>query len=112
MQTLTCNGKMDNQELNTGKIETLLCKIENHLFLLKTTFNLEEAADYLHVSKSFLYKLTSQNKIAHYKPSGKLVYFEKNELDGWILQNRITPQSEITAEAALRVTIGKRGKHA
>ena len=58
-----------------------LTKIEN---LLKgqteKPLPLEEAARYLDVSKSHLYKLTSSHKIPHYKPQGKRVYFAKSEL--------------------------------
>lgn len=70
---------------------------------------LEEAATYLHVSKSYLYKLTSTNRIPYYKPSGKLVFFDKRELDQWILQNRVKPQSEIEAESISHVALGKVG---
>ena len=56
----------------------------------------EEAADYLGLSKSYLYKLTSANKIPHYKPQGKRVYFAKVELDTWLLRNPIkTPNQNL-----------------
>ena len=32
---------------------------------------LNEAAQYLDISKSYLYKLTCSNKIPHYKPNGR-----------------------------------------
>lgn len=49
----------------------------------------EEATSYLRVSRSYLYKLTSAGSIPHYKPEGKIIYFEKSELDDWIFRNRI-----------------------
>jgi len=52
----------------------------------KTVLNMEEAARYLNVSKSYLYKLTSTNKIPHYSPGRKLIYFKKEELELWITQ--------------------------
>jgi excisionase family DNA binding protein len=48
-----------------------------------------EAHEYLGVSLSYLYKLTSQNKIPHYKPNGKMIYFSKIELDNWIKKNPV-----------------------
>lgn len=72
---------------------------------------LEEAATYLNVSKSYLYKLTSTNRIPFYKPSGKLVFFDKRELDQWILQNRVRPQSEIEAESISHVALGRDGQN-
>jgi len=95
------------------EIISRLDSIESILLNLNSKpLNLEETADYLHVSKSYLYKLTSQNKIPYYKPSGKLVYFDKKELDAWILQNRITPQTEIQEAAISHVSFGRKVKNA
>jgi len=46
--------------------------------------NFVEAAQYLSISQSHLYKLTGQRKIPCHKPSGKYLYFFKSELDEWI----------------------------
>ena len=46
--------------------------------------NVTQASQYLGISNSQLYKLTSQKKIPCYKPSGKYLYFFKYELDLWI----------------------------
>ena len=60
------------------------------------TFN--EAADYLGLSKSFLYKLTSSNRVPCYKP-GKKLYFRKSELNAWILRNPVKTTGAIEQEA-------------
>ena len=65
----------------------------------KEVLNLKEAARYLNMSCSHLYKLTSAKEIPHYKPRGKQVYFEKRELDKWLLQNRQTTKAEIEQAA-------------
>ena len=57
--------------------------------LIEKPFTFEEASEYLQISKSYLYKLTSTKQILHYKPNGKLIYFIKDELDDWIMQNQI-----------------------
>ena len=49
--------------------------------------NFNQAAQYLSISHSHLYKLTSQRKIPFHKPSGKYLYFFKHELDAWIRRN-------------------------
>lgn len=46
-----------------------------------------EACAYTGFSKSYLYKLTSAGRIPHYKPEGKRLYFDKGELDKWLLRN-------------------------
>lgn len=50
--------------------------------------NLVEAAKYLSISQSNLYRLTSQRKIPSHKPNGKYLYFFKEELDNWIKRSR------------------------
>lgn len=52
-------------------------------------FTLREAAEYLDLSPSYVYKLTSTRRLPHYKPSGKRIYFLKADLDAYLLQNRV-----------------------
>lgn len=44
----------------------------------------KQACEYLGLSQSYLYKLTSKKFIKHYKPRGKLIYFRKSEIDKWV----------------------------
>ena len=46
----------------------------------------KEACSYLGYAPSYLYKLTYKNLIPHYKPTGKMIFFSKNELDEWIFK--------------------------
>lgn len=64
----------------------------------KKVLSFEEAAQFTGLSKSYLYKLTSQQRIPHYKPSGKLIYFERNELERWLMQNRVSATDEIESK--------------
>ena len=71
-------------------IENLLNRIsllENSIYTTKRVFTFQEACMYIGVSESMLYKLTSAKEIPHYKPRGKMLYFAKEELDEWLLQN-------------------------
>ncbi|KQC14430.1 MAG: hypothetical protein APR63_14290 [Desulfuromonas sp. SDB] len=60
----------------------------------------EEAAEYLDIELSYLYKLTSWKKIKHYKPNGKKLYFLKEDLDNWISSNPVKTEDEIDSEVA------------
>ena len=62
-------------------------KIESALYCIKDTLNFKEAREYLDLSNSKLYKLTRNGDIPYYKPTGKLIYFNKQELDEWVCQN-------------------------
>ncbi|MEG1544483.1 MAG: helix-turn-helix domain-containing protein [Tannerellaceae bacterium] len=65
----------------------------------KQVLTFDEASIFTGLSKSYLYKLTSTQKIPHYKPSGKLCYFDRTELEGWIKQNRVCTIGEIEQRA-------------
>ena len=88
-----------------------LTTIENLLLKGQTEkpLTLNEAAQYLDISKSYLYKLTSTNKIPHWKPQGKRVYFTKAELDAWILRHPVKTETEVEQEADDYIVNGKRG---
>lgn len=84
------------------KVEQLqkrVTDLENVLNVAKDVMNLEEAALFTGMSKSSLYELTHRQVIPHYKPNGKLIYFEKTELLNWMRQNRISSSTEIGEKA-------------
>lgn len=74
-------------------------ELENLVLHSKNVLSFEEASRFLNLSKSYLYKLTSGNLIPHYKPQGKMLYFEKTELEAWLRQNPIRTQAQTEAEA-------------
>lgn len=76
-----------------------VAELENLVLHSKNVLSFEEASRFLNLSKSYLYKLTSGNLIPHYKPQGKVLYFEKTELEAWLRQNPIRTQAQTEAEA-------------
>lgn len=66
----------------------------------KEVLTSEEAARYLGVSKSYLYKMTMRKEIPHYKPMGKMCYFNREELEQWLQRNRIATDEELNQQAA------------
>jgi excisionase family DNA binding protein len=77
------------------RLKSIERKLEELAVLNKETLTLKEAAKYLDLSCSHLYKLTYSKQIPHYKPRGKNVFFEKRELDKWLLQNRQATKAEM-----------------
>lgn len=73
----------------------------------KQVLNLDEVAVYTGLSKSYLYKLSSTGGIPCYKPRAKMLYFNREEIDQWLLQNRVKTKAEIDEEAATYVTTHK-----
>jgi len=72
---------------------------KNLAYLHKDILTCREAAAYMGVSLSYIYKLTHRNEIPHYKPLGKKVFFNKSELEEWIQRQRIETQEEVRANA-------------
>ncbi len=64
-------------------------KVEAWYFAKKEYLTFEEACEYLGVSKSKLYKMTSSFSIPCYKPEGRMLYFNREELNAWLGQNPI-----------------------
>lgn len=59
------------------------------LFATKEVLTSEETARYLGISRSYLYKLTMRREIPHYKPMGKMCYFNRREIEAWLQSNRV-----------------------
>lgn len=80
-------------------LESELEKMKNLVSAAKEVLNLEEAAAFMGVTKSFLYKMTHNHAIPFYKPGNKLVYFEKSELLSWLRQNPVMSTSQVSKGA-------------
>lgn len=65
----------------------------------KEFLRFDETARYMGVSRSYLYKLTMWRRIPHYKPNGKMIYFNRKEVDMWLGQNRVATADELEARA-------------
>lgn len=75
--------------------QTILKKLSSIEDLLKRKddkpLTFKEACAYLGYAPSYLYKLTYKNIVPHYKPTGKIIFFSKNELDEWVFKSRPHP---------------------
>ena len=84
----------------TKSIEERIEELESLVYASKNVLSFDEASKYLNLSKSYLYKLTSAQQIPHYKPQGKMIYFEKDALEAWLRQNPVKTQTQIAQEAS------------
>lgn len=90
--------EMQVKELTTVEPEVInkrLKSIEETLYTTKDILNMKEVCQYLDISQSLLYKLTCSGEIPHFKPRGKMIFFEKKELIEWIKKSNFL-SSEIT----------------
>jgi len=75
----------------------------------KQALTMTDAALLTGLSKSHIYKLVCYKKIPYYKSQGgKITYFDKNELNSWMLSTRIKTDDELAAEAVNYCVTGKK----
>ena len=55
----------------------------------KNILTVDEVVNYTGFSQKQIYKLTSTRAIPHYKPSGRKLFFKKDEIDEWISRGRV-----------------------
>ena len=61
--------------------------------------NLKQLSTYTGISESWLYKLVQQHRIPYSRPNGKLLFFDREKIDAWLLSNPVEPGDDIEAEA-------------
>lgn len=98
---------MDNvliQKINIEEFKSLIASIveetlEKKLFSTTTPekeiLNVEEAADFLGIAKSSVYRKVSNREVPHFKKGSKL-YFSKPDLIEWIGEGKQRTVTEIT----------------
>ncbi|WP_320018910.1 helix-turn-helix domain-containing protein [Labilibaculum manganireducens] len=86
---------MSNEKLD--QIEVKLDRLAKILLFQKAILNFDEAVTYTGYSKSYLYRII--NKIKHSKPSGKMIFFARKDLDDFLLSNKIKSQQELDDQA-------------
>lgn len=64
---------------------------------LPNVLNLKQASEYVSLSKSAIYKKTSDRTIPHFK-QGKKLYFKRSELDDWLTGMKISTKAELEKE--------------
>ena len=74
--------------MTPSELQKELEQIKTLLLSKKNVLNINELAGYTGYSKSYIYKLTSRNAIPYFKPSGKSVFFDRMEIDVWLLKNK------------------------
>ncbi|MFW9942941.1 MAG: helix-turn-helix domain-containing protein [Candidatus Thorarchaeota archaeon] len=105
-----CQSQLNENEFIKLILEKL-SNIEKKVIQNEKPFlDINQAAEYLNLSKFTLYTFTSKRLIPFHK-AGRKIYFAKSDLDKFALNKntRRKSQSEIEEEALTRVVIGNSG---
>ncbi len=102
--------KTDNDVSIPAELKNLnsrMDRIEKAALLgAKTVLTTEDVSLLTGLSKRSIYTLISNGEIPHYKPEGRgKVYFKKNEIEDWLLQNRQKSNAEVNIEATTHTTL-------
>lgn len=87
-----------SQIVQQQKTEERIKALESIYLIQKDILSFEEAATYLNISKSSLYKMTAKHEIPHYKPN-KYVFFEREVLDDWIRSAVVHSEEQLINQA-------------
>lgn len=68
----------------------------------KSIMTVDDLSAYLGLQSTYIRKLTYNREIPHYKPSGKKLYFLREEIDEWVLSSRVATAEELREEARRR----------
>ncbi|MBQ9666177.1 MAG: excisionase family DNA-binding protein [Bacteroidaceae bacterium] len=105
---------METKDQEKNLLLEIMKKLEKYEILLeskqrneKELLNSEEAAKYLGISRSTIWKMTSANNIPFYRPgNGRLMMFEREELDRWVRAAYVPARKtdeELRAEAEAKL---------
>lgn len=93
-----------------NEVKQMLIRSQAAAINTKTVLNADEAAQYMGISIHHLYRLTSKAQIPYSKPSGKLMYFNRQSLDQWLLSNQTSTTNDIEFAATTYCLNSKGGK--
>jgi len=94
--------------ITRGQFEQLTKELQKTILVAtKKVLTFEEACIYTGISTSYMYRLTSEKRIPHFKPNGKFIFFKTEELEKWCLSNACKTQEETQREAATIIAMHK-----
>ncbi|SER04773.1 MULTISPECIES: hypothetical protein [Epilithonimonas] len=70
-------------------------ELKERLYLSKKVFNVKDFSFYSGFKESHIYKLTSKDEIDYSKPNGKMVFFDKEKIDEYLLKNPVKAKTSI-----------------
>lgn len=97
MEKFNLQANQETMPMTTEDLRQLSEQLaEKIIFTIKEVLTAQEAARYMGISMSYLYKLTMRKQIPHYKPMGKVCYFQRQEIEQWLLSNKVSTDDELS----------------
>jgi excisionase family DNA binding protein len=74
--------------------------------MIKDFMTIGELRSYLGVSASTVYKLSANNLLPKFRPTGRRIYFLKSDVEAFMLKNRIASTDELNSQIDLETLNG------
>lgn len=88
-------------ELERQILDTLERMERNALLATKKVLTVDDVCTLTGFTKHHVYTLTSRREIPYYKPNGRLIYFDRDEIEAWMKRGRVDANDEAQEAAAL-----------
>lgn len=102
---------MENLKSQIADLQQQIGDLQKHLSAYsKEVLNVKDLAIYSGLSVGYIYNLVSAKKIPHYKgDGGKLTFFKKSEIDGWMCSSYVPTYKEMEQKAIAYCVENKKG---
>lgn len=77
------------------EVKTLKREVKNSSLFRKRIYTIKEVSKVIGVSESYIQKLVATKQIPHSKPTGKLVFIRRRDLEKFLMKNYITSEDDI-----------------
>ena len=77
------------------EVKTLKREIKKSNLYRKRIYTIKESASVIGVSISYIQKLVSSNEIKHSRPTGKLIFIRRRDLESFIMRKTIQSNDDI-----------------
>ncbi|WP_139958351.1 helix-turn-helix domain-containing protein [Flavicella sediminum] len=77
------------------EVKSLKREIKKSHLYRKRIYTIKESAFVIGVSLSYMQKLVGSKQLPHSKPSGKLIFIKRRDLENFILSNPIKTNDEV-----------------
>ncbi len=103
------DSKLPNDRFNQIILEKLDLIQKNLVEKEKPFLTIDEASNYLGISKNTLYGYTSKGILPFYKPQNRKIFFKIDDLNQFVLdkKNKRISQVEIDEKAVTMIVSGK-----
>ncbi len=89
------------------EIKNLKEEIKNTHLFKKPFYTTKEAATFLSVSVSYMQKIVASKQINHSRPTGKLIFIKRSDLEDFVMKNPIHSNDDIDSIVADNLLIFK-----